>query len=282
MGWINRLSYPFGAIRRSRSIAVKPFTTLLFFITPEPIANFFKAICLFRWHGLNFWARRADWGPVESVLLGGEYDFVEQLLAKFSRPVVVDLGANIGTFALFVFRQFPAATVYSVEASGAVAQVLDRNRQLNPGYSWQTCRAAVWNASGFIRFQTGRQASTQGRVSQDGDEMVPTITLSNLLNDHVKTRVTLLKMDIEGAEAAVLPESAADLRQVEQVLVQIHPQRIDQEQVLSVLRREFNFLYHVPHRLSPNPLIVATRQPQNANLELIWERSDRVSAKVTG
>lgn len=273
MNLINRLRYGFQAIQKSRSMAVNPLATILFFLTPERLSTIIKSICRFRWQGLEFFARRMDWGPVDMVLLQGEYDFVEQLLEDYHQPTVVDLGANIGTFPLFVFNMCRGAIIHSVEASADVYCMLESNCRANPSLNWHTYQAAVWSSSGQVRFQTNKQASTQGAVSQNGNEVVTTVTLAQLLNNHVQGgQIDLLKMDIEGAEEEVLCASEPLLSQVEQIVVQIHPNHINQERVQEVLRRTFNFLYWVPNRRSPNPLLVATRRPQGAHLETLWTR----------
>jgi FkbM family methyltransferase len=271
MNFFNRLYYSIQAIQRTRSFAVNPLATVLFFLIPEPLLDLFQISCYFRWQGFKLMSRRADWGPVDSVLLHGEYDFVEPLLKDLSHPIVIDLGANIGTFAFFTYSLCPSAIVHSVEASATVYQVLQHNRQMNPNQSWQTYQAAIWSHSGEIRFQVNKQASTQGMVSKNGEEVVSTMTLMQLLGN-IQGRIDLLKMDIEGAEEEVLCSSESLLTQVEQIVMQIHPQRINQERVLGVLHRSFDFVYRVPARQSPNPLIVATRRPLDSNLELLWMR----------
>ncbi|MBW4645956.1 MAG: FkbM family methyltransferase [Goleter apudmare HA4340-LM2] len=275
MNFFNRLHYGLQAIRKSRFMTINPLASTLFFLIPERLSRLMRLVCHFRWQRFEFLARRLDWGPVDTVLLGGEYDFVERLLEDYDQPTIIDLGANIGTFSLFVFSCSPSAIVHSVEASASVYTMLEQNCRKNPSLDSRTYQAAVWSSSGQLQFQTNTQASTQGKVSQNGNEVVNAITLTQLLNNHVQGRVDLLKMDIEGAEEEVLCASEPLLSQVEQIVVQIHPNYINRDRVEQVLRRTFDFLYCVPNRLSPNPLLVAARRPQGYHLETLWERDNK-------
>jgi FkbM family methyltransferase len=274
MNFFKRLLYAFDAAKKSSSIAVNPLASSLFLLIPERLSSLVKPVCQFQWQNFNFFARRADWGPVNTVLLEREYDFAKHLLKDNQQPIILDLGANIGTFSLFVFGIRPLAICHSVEASTDVYSMLDRNCRANPSLNWHTYQAAVWGSSGEIRFQTSKHTSTQGSVSQQGNEVVNAITLAQLLNN-LQGKVDILKMDIEGAEEEVLCTSESLLSRVKHLIVQIHPARINQERVEKVLRQKFDFLYRVPSR-SPNPLLLATCQQQDS-LQKLWA-SDRATS----
>ena len=60
------------------------------------------------WRGLQLSARGCDWAAVQEVLIEHEYAALIPYLTRKPAPVVLDLGANIGTFALFSFSVAPA------------------------------------------------------------------------------------------------------------------------------------------------------------------------------
>jgi hypothetical protein len=70
-----------------------------------------------------------------------------------------------------------------------------------------------------------------------------------------------MKMDIEGAEEAVLCGSETALRSVDRLVVEVHPQLCDQDWVIAVLRSTYDFLYRIPGRRSAKPLLLASHQP---------------------
>lgn len=267
MNFFARLLYAFNATQKSSSIAVNPLATSLCFLIPERLSSQVKSVCQFRWQNFNFFARRADWGSINTVLLEREYEFVKYLLKDKQHPNVLDLGANIGAFSLFVFDICASAICHSVEASADVYSILEQNCKTNSSLNWHVHQAAVWSSNGEIWFQTSKHISTLGAVSQQGDEVVNAITLEQLLNK-LQGKVDILKMDIEGAEEEVICASESLLSCVKHLIIQIHPVRINQQRVEKVLRQKFDFLYKVPSR-SPNPVLLATCEPQES-LETLW------------
>lgn len=272
MNIAGKLRYAFRASRKSSSIAVSPLAGSLFFLVPQRVSTWLQSACHYRYRNLEFFARQIDWGPVDQVLLGREYGFAESLLQGCPQPRIVDLGANIGAFALAMFDMNPSATIYSVEASPKVFEMLQRNRRANPGLDWHIFHFAMWISTGQVRFQPGKDSGAVDTVSQDGPEILNSISLQQFLDDHVPGNIDLLKMDIDGAEEGVLSSSGETLKRVEQMVLQIHPGVVDVERVYCLLQEEFNFLYRVPDTVPPNPLIVATRKPQGPPLEGFWAR----------
>src|SRR5262249_29165666 len=143
--------------------------------------------------GHPFVTRGLDWVAVDEVALRGEYDFIRPLLAA-RRPVVVDIGANIGMFSLFAFHVNRDASVHAFEPSADTFGLLERNRRANPSLAWRTHHAAVHARDGVIRFDN-RPASTARRVSEDAGDLVPCLSLRTVL-ERVATPVTLLKIDV--------------------------------------------------------------------------------------
>src|SRR5206468_11294627 len=97
----------------------------------------------FRFERTVFEARPADWCAVEEVLLTREYGFVNPLVDHLPATVVIDAGANIGSFALFMFSRAPDAVLLSVEPSDRTFRILKRNQEANRIYNWQTLKAAL-------------------------------------------------------------------------------------------------------------------------------------------
>src|SRR3989442_341315 len=81
------------------------------------------------------------------------------------------------------------------------------------------------------------RASTVGRVHPGASWTVPAITLDSYFERHVRSRVDLLKVDVEGAEDAVLRGGKAALAAVENVVLELHPGLCDGAGVVARLRR---------------------------------------------
>jgi FkbM family methyltransferase len=217
---------------------------------------------VFALDGVALEARPCDWCAVEEVLLDGEYDFVAGLFDGTAPASIVDLGANIGTFSARCLSLWPDASVVAVEAARDTYELLERNRRRNPARDWTALQGAVWSEDGFVSFAAAAQ-STGSRIAIDGEgtARVPAVRLHTILARHARGTVDLLKMDIEGAEEAVLTDAEASLARVRTLVVEVHPQRCDHDRVVSLLREHYAHLAYVPGRRSSKPLLVASRAP---------------------
>lgn len=216
----------------------------------------------FNLQGRAFIARQADSYAIREIVIEEEYAFIKLILENIPAPVVIDLGANIGLFSLYVFVLKPQARVVAFEPARDTFEILARNRRLNPGLSWEIQRYAGWGEDGEVRFQS-ESLSTSSHIGFNGSggEVVPAITLETLLQEHLPdTRVDLLKVDIEGAEEAFLAGSAHLLPAIGHLLVEVHPQRCRLDRVMASLRGHYQYLYRVPGRQSQKPLLLGSNQ----------------------
>lgn len=170
-------------------------------------------------------------------------------------PRILDCGANVGLGSLFYKRQYPAARITAFEADPAIAALLAHNVRTNGAADVEVVAAAVWIEAGEIAFHAdgadaGAVASLNGE--RDGATVrVPAIRLADRL---ARERVDLLKLDIEGAEVAVLADCADALENVNAILLEVHEFDPDQRrcpELLQLLDR-CGFTYAVTH-VTPLP-----------------------------
>ncbi len=218
--------------------------------------------------GLPFVMRGRDWFAVEEVLVQEEYALVNKLLSGKIAPRVFDLGANIGTFSLYVLAHFPKASCVALEASADTFAVLQETQHLNPQASWTCLCAAAWQADGFISFESS-EFSTGSHVSQGGGEQVKTLCFESLLaqtqapDQPPDQQIDLMKIDIEGAEEAFIVGQEAVLSRINHLMIELHPKRCNTAAVLTTLRAAYPYLYAATSRASAKPLLLATRQAQD-------------------
>jgi FkbM family methyltransferase len=121
------------------------------------------------------------------------------------RAACVDVGANIGWYALLLATAFPDGLVYAFEPNPSTAAALDRNVALNGVQNVVVRRCAVADRPGTATlFDTG--SGDSGKYSLRGGVHgvdVPVETLDEALAD-VKRPVSLIKIDVEGFEPEVL------------------------------------------------------------------------------
>jgi FkbM family methyltransferase len=234
-----------------------PLRALWFFLLPPRWITSYRGA--FSFAGMRFEARHLDWLGVREVVLDREYDALIAHLRDRTAPVVLDLGANIGMFALKVFQTNRRSVVHSVEASRETYAVLEANRLANPGLAWSTHRLAIWGHDGDIAFAESPVASTASHVATTGAALVPARRLATLVADHVRSDIDLMKMDIEGAEEVALCGSADILGRTETLIVEVHPYRCSGPRIRELLHDLYPHVVQVTGRTSTKPLVIASR-----------------------
>lgn len=148
-------------------------------------------------------------------------------------PAVVDLGANIGGFALAVLAVRPQAQVAAYEPSPAALAALRTNIAVNNAQA----RVAVHHGAVtgpsepdtvWLNEQVGDLCTSS--VLDQGDAVgvsahrveVPALPLSAILSSY-PSDIDLLKMDVEGAEYGIVEETPVGLlAKVRRMVVEYH------------------------------------------------------------
>jgi FkbM family methyltransferase len=133
------------------------------------------------------------------------------------RPVVADLGANVGMFGLYLLGRWPEARLDAFEPDPANAAVLRRAVSLNGfGDRWAVHEAAAGARNGSVRFRSGGVALS--RIDDEGDLEVPLVDVCDRL-----AGLDLLKMDIEGGEWEILADRRFGAPGPRAVVLEYHP-----------------------------------------------------------
>jgi len=153
---------------------------------------------------------------------------------------IVDVGANLGFFSLYAKSVFPQATVVCVEPMQVNYDFLLRNIRMNERIEDSiTCvQAALCSESGTITivdpghddFPTG--ASIRGADSEGVRHQVQALSLKDFLHRYHLAKVSLLKLDCEGAEYDILYAcEPATLEAVENIAAEVHGGQGDRENI---------------------------------------------------
>ncbi len=173
------------------------------------------------------------------------------------RPVVLDVGANIGLFALRLLREYPEARLHCFEPAPPTFEVLAQNLYGRPvklhrlGLSDRGGKAelsyyprAPGNSSLRPRVLDGDFLAKMGVAARAGLPRlpippflvkllarfiwarprrfeVPLLTLSSFLGAHPELRVNLLKIDVERAELAVLTGVGECFDRIDRLVVEV-------------------------------------------------------------
>jgi len=179
----------------------------------------------------------------------GTYELPKQRsLERFVRPgmTLYDIGAQAGFYTLFFSRLVgPTGTVYAFEPCAYEARYLLDHIRLNGLRNVRVIQAAVWTASGLAALTTDR-GQTQNAISSSTDSIlqVPTLALDDL---HIPPP-DLIKMDVEGAESAVI-EGAKRTLQNHRPIAFVALHGTEQRRACAKLLRESNYqLYELDGR----------------------------------
>lgn len=120
---------------------------------------------------------------------------------------VLDIGSHIGVFSTWAARQAPDGRVIAYEAARANYRLLEENKHLNSLDNLSTHHLAVYDRAGtFDLYQPGGNGALGSILQQTCAfrEMVTSVTLADVFDQHGLTRVDFLKIDVEGAEYPIL------------------------------------------------------------------------------
>lgn len=124
--------------------------------------------------------------------------------------VLIDVGANVGTFAVELARSVPGLRVVAAEPVGATWEALRMNIEKNGvGDRVQPLQIALSDAAGDVVMTADIGACNyvvDGRAgtARTGEERVPQTTVDDLVDRLGLAEVTAIKCDVEGFELRVL------------------------------------------------------------------------------
>lgn len=217
----------------------------------------------FHYKRLLFGLRPIDWHIMESIVLQQEYALLKQLFSDHTPEIVIDAGANIGLFSVYILAMWPDAEIYAIEASPETYATLKQTQEKNLEYAWHTYQYALWDKNGEVPFES-EGLCIAWHISEDNTKaQVPAIRLDSFINNALPQdeRISLLKIDIEGAEGSALLACPDVLERVDSVLIEVHPHLCDQKAVTAILWDKFPYVYDVSTPNSYYPLFLSTRWP---------------------
>jgi FkbM family methyltransferase len=188
----------------------------------------------FRVRGGTILAHRASDDPL--YLFGEIFERCEYLGDDFYIPrpghVVVDIGANIGFFAMLMQSMAPGITVHCFEPGPDALETLrtnirlnrcDRNVHVHP-YAVSDRNGASFLIRGANSMLSSLAAAQS--VPQGSADRVETITLERALELCGPRRIDFLKVDIEGGEVELFGAAPASAwNRIDRVAAEIHERK---------------------------------------------------------
>lgn len=149
-------------------------------------------------------------------------------------PVIYDCGSNIGLSILYYNNNYPNCRIESFEPNPTVADILQANTAGLRGCTLHLHREAVWIRDEVLEFAVegdpdagridgasgGMNGGATGGKSTGRSVRVQARDLRALLER--ESRIDFLKMDVEGAESAIIPHIAPCLHKINSLFVEYH------------------------------------------------------------
>ena len=209
------------------------------------------------YNGLAFKIRKrsSDSSVFHQIFHKGEYlpliDLWPKLGYSFEKDlIVVDAGANVGLFSLFLLQHFRSIRLIAIEPHPENHKLLVKN--LSGKFRNVLClEKALWYNNRPVSFSSDFRDGKEWSYAVDSDkissgsDMKSTITLQDVVDLAGHGSIDILKIDIEGSEKYLLKdEKTVNLlfSVVKLLIIEIHNEVMDPFDFVELLR-ENNYSY---------------------------------------
>lgn len=142
--------------------------------------------------------------------------------------LVIDCGANVGYSSAYFLSRFPNAKLIAVEPDPDNFKMVQRN--LKPfGSRVRMIQSGIWSHScGLViseeKYGDGREWAIQVRETKPGETpQMMAVDIGTLLRESGKSRISILKIDIERAEAVVFASNFESwIDKVDNLVIELH------------------------------------------------------------
>jgi FkbM family methyltransferase len=140
-------------------------------------------------------------------------------------PVILDLGSNIGLSIVDYKLQYPGARIIGFELDKQNAAFAKENTALF-GNDVTIVNKGIWYKKEKMHY-SGNAADAykleELKASDNNDQFVETITISDVVQEYSLRSIDFIKMDIEGAELGIFQNDKLDWLQItKQIKIEVH------------------------------------------------------------
>lgn len=172
--------------------------------------------------------RNASWDVAAVLRILGGHDYARPGHEIRPTDTVIDIGANIGCFAVYAGKAASKGRVLAFEPDADNSELARRNAAINGLTNVTVERVAVSGTPGTLKLFRGAHGplhTTQADRLQGADvaDEVPAITLPQIMDKYKVERCQFLKMNCEGAEYGILYNTPREyLKRVDRVALEYH------------------------------------------------------------
>ncbi|NKB43583.1 MAG: FkbM family methyltransferase [Alphaproteobacteria bacterium] len=172
---------------------------------------------------------------VRRILEGKDYPVLP--IPGYEVETIVDVGANVGAFTVFMAAHFSAARCYCFEPSPGAVEYLRQNVAQFPNtevfpiglYSEDTSMPLFEGATQSLQNSLYNSAETS-----ESNQSVELRHAGKMMSELKLGRISILKVDTEGAELPVLGALKSKLSDIDQIYLEYHSED-DRREIESLL-----------------------------------------------
>jgi FkbM family methyltransferase len=189
--------------------------------------------------------------PILSILKGKEYHLLD--LGSYKPEIIFDIGAHIGSSAVFFHANYPESLIFSYEPSSRNYRFLELNTRFfekinifNFGLFNETCNRNLY----FGINHSGENSIFKSIVNSEKTESIKLKKFSEELAEKNISKISILKLDTEGCETFLLEDVIEKNIEIEQIFLEYHSEN-DRLQIDNLLKEKFILCYstaYIPHR----------------------------------
>jgi FkbM family methyltransferase len=185
----------------------------------------------------------SDLDVFRQIFILEEYDVISSLIKLNNSKLVIniiDAGANVGYTSLYFSTKIPNCRMFSIEPSRENFQLLKFNIETNSANAkLYNCALAEVGGKKFDisrDFRDSKDWSVTTTEKSDGN--IDGITVNEIIVDNKLNYISLLKIDIEGAERFVFRDGLdlSYLRITQYIAIEIHDEFGIRDNINDILR----------------------------------------------
>lgn len=180
------------------------------------------------------------------------------------QPVIVDIGANIGSFSIYAHRlnKHLNPTIYAFEPHPDNAKLTEVNFRRNGLENYHIVKKAIAGIDGVASFDiSGAYDSFKLNANSADTIGVETVKLSTFCMSNNIDNIHLLKMDIEGGEYDVIEHDLDFISEkVEVMFIEYHNFDVDDGQSVLIESLEANFDISIQNPHKDGGMLIATNK----------------------
>lgn len=155
------------------------------------------------------------------------FGFREYAIKQFSpeTKIIIDGGANIGLFSIFIKNIFPDAKVIAIEPDLENYNQMVNNLQHYSGMT--TYNTGLWHSNAFLKasdkYNQGKWGIVVESVANESDSNIMGMSIDEIMLQNKLTYIDILKVDIETSEKYLFEKNYENwLPKTKMIIIEFH------------------------------------------------------------